>query len=224
MISDTHVRDSVQAELDWDTRVDSRQIGVAVKNGVVTLTGHVSSYLERREAEEAAQAVDGVKAVANDITVDLPLDFKRSDSEVAQTAVDALNFNVAVPANSVKVSVSEGWLTLKGELPTWHQKMAAEQALVSLRGVKGITNNITVRPEISLMRPPISVHDVQKKITEALHRRAQLDATNIRVSAAEGTVTLEGQVDSWRERNQAETAAWQAPGVSNVIDHLTVRP
>jgi len=216
MITDTQVRDDVEAELDWDARIDSRQIGVAVKDGIVTLTGHVSSYAQRREAEEAVQSVEGVKAVANDIKIDLPFDAKRTDAEIAQAALDALAVNVSVPPNTVKISVHDGWITLEGQVPTWHQKDAAEQALVHMRGVRGISNNIEIRPQIS-------VRDVQRKITAALHRRAQLDATKIWVMTSDGTVTLEGQVDSWNERSEAEFAAWQAPGVSEVVDNLVVR-
>lgn len=216
MISDTEVRNNVEAELDWDARVDSRQIGVAVKDGIVTLTGHVSSYAQRRAAEEAAQSVQGVKALANEITIDLTFDAKRTDAEVAQAALDALAANVSVPANAIKLSVNAGWITLEGQVPTWYQKNAAEQALIHMRGVQGISNHIAVQS-------PISVRDVQRKITAALHRRAQVDATKISVIASGDTVTLDGEVDSWEERSAAESAAWQAPGVSKVVDNLVVR-
>jgi osmotically-inducible protein OsmY len=216
MTSDTQVRDSVEAELDWDARVDSRQIGVAVKEGIVTLTGHVGSYAQRRAAEKAAQSVAGVKAVANDIAIDLPFDGKRTDAEIAQAAIDALAMNVSVPPDTVKVVVHNGWITLEGQVSTWYQKSAAEDALIHMRGVTGISNLMTVRPQPS-------VRDVERKITAALHRRAQLDAKHIRVSAKDGTVTLEGEVDSWSERSEAEFAAWQAPGVAKVVDNLSVR-
>ncbi len=216
MISDTEVRDSVEAELDWDARVDSRKIGVAVKDGIVTLTGHVGSYAQRRAAEEAAQSVGGVKAVANDVTIDMPFDGKRTDAEIAQAVIDALSMNVSVPADTIKIAVHDGWITLEGQVPTWYQKSVAENALIHMRGVTGISNHITVRPQPT-------VRDVERKITAALHRRAQLDANNIRVSAKDGTVTLDGQVDSWSERCEAEFAAWQAPGVAKVVDNLAVR-
>ncbi len=216
MISDTQVRDNVQAELDWDASVDSRQIGVAVKDGIVTLTGHVGSYVQRRAAEQVVQAVEGVKAIANDITIDLPFDTKRTDTEIAQAALDALAVNVSVPSNTVKVSVHDGWITLEGQVTTWYQKNAAEEALIHMRGVKGISNNIAIHSQIS-------ARDVQRKITAALHRRAQLDANKIKVTATDGTVTLEGEVESWNERSEAEFAAWQAPGVSKVVDNLVVR-
>lgn len=216
MISDTQLREDVEAELDWDTRVDSRRIGVAVKDGVVALTGHVASYPEQRAAQEAAQSVDGVQAVANDITVELPSEAQCSDSEIAESALIALKLNVAVPANAVKISVHDSWITLEGELASWHQKVAAEEALMALRGVRGITNNIFIRS-------PITARSIQREIKAALHRRAQVDANNIRVTTADGTVTLEGEVDSWGERQSAIDAAWHGPGVSNVIDRLTWR-
>lgn len=216
MISDIQVRDNVEAELDWDARLDSRQIGVAVQDGVVTLTGHVSSYAQRRAAEEATQSVAGVKAVANDITIDLPFDWKRTDAEIAQAAIDALAMNISVPSNTIKITVHDGWITLEGQVPTWYQKTVAEDALIHMRGVRGISNQITVRAQPA-------VRDVERRITAALHRRAQLDANSIHVTAKDGTVTLEGEVDSWSERSEAEFAAWQAPGVAKVVDNLSVR-
>ncbi|HTT06329.1 MAG TPA: BON domain-containing protein [Steroidobacteraceae bacterium] len=216
MISDSQVRDSVEAELDWDARVDSRQIGVAVQDGIVTLTGQVDSYVQRRVAEQAAQSVAGVKAVANDIAINLPFDGKRTDTEIARAAIDVLAINVSVPSNSVKVAVHDGWITLEGEVSTWYQKSVAENALVHMRGVTGISNHITVRKQPS-------VRDVERKIAAALHRRAQLDANSIHVSANDGTVTLQGEVGSWSERSEAEFAAWQAPGVAKVVDNLSVR-
>lgn len=216
MASDTQVRDDVEAELDWDARIDSRRIGVAVKDGIVTLSGHVDSYAQSRAAEQAAQTVLGVKALANEILIDLPSDARHTDAQIAQAALDALAVNVSVPIDAVKITVNAGWITLEGPVSTWYQKNAAEEALVHLRGVQGIRNHIVVRPVIS-------ERNVQRKISAALHRRAQLDATRIRVTASDGTVTLEGEVDSWGERSEAESAAWQAPGVTKVIDHLVVR-
>ena len=216
MTSDIQVRDNVEAELDWDARVDSRQIGVAVQDGIATLTGHVSSYAQRRAAEEAAQSVAGVKAVANEITIDLPFDGKRTDTEIAQAATDALAMNVSVPPGTIKIAVHDGWITLEGQAATWYQKSVAEDAMIHMRGARGISNHITV-----LTRP--AVRDVERKITAALHRRAQLDANSIHVTASDGTVTLDGEVDSWSERSEAEFAAWQAPGVTKVVDNLSVR-
>ena len=215
--SDFELRHDVEAELDWDTRLDSRQVGVAVRNGVVTLSGCVDSYAQREAAEEAAQQVLGVRAVANDILVQLPEAQHRADAEIADAAASALQANVMVPNGSLHLAVADGWITLSGEVLLWHQKRAAEAALVKLPGVRGITNNI-------LVSSSASNGDVRSRIEAAFRRRAQLDARNIVVKSEDGTVTLEGEVHSWFERQQAETAAWQAPGVSQVIDHLQVRP
>lgn len=218
MSNDTQLRHDIEAEFDWDPRFDSRQIGVAVKNGIVSLTGYVSSYAERRAAEEAAQSVAGVKALANDIAIELPSSATRTDAEIAETAIAALKSNVSVPSDDIKLIVRQGWLTLEGQVKMWYQKNAAESAVAGLRGVKGISNNITIRSEAS-------VADVQTQIEDAFRRRAQLDAKKIRVkTTTEGTVTLEGEVPTWQERQQAENAAWQAPGVSHVVDNLSVRP
>lgn len=214
--ADLELRRDVEAELDWDARLDSRQIGVAVKDGVVALSGHVSSYAERRAAEEAAQSVAGVRAVANDMVVELPSAFCRTDAEIAEAAVKGLQLNVAVPTHGIKILVRNGWITLDGELPNWYQKTAVESTLASLPGVKGISNNLSIISRAS-------VNEIQSKIEDAFRRRALLDARDIKIRADEGTVTLEGEVHSWPERQQAEIAAWQAPGVSQVIDNLRVR-
>jgi len=217
MYDDTQLRHDVEAELDWDPRFDSRQIGVAVKNGVVALTGHVGSFSERQAAQEAAQLVAGVKAIANDIAVELAFSEQRSDPELAEDALAALKGNISVPAGDIRLVVRDGWATLGGEVALWYQKSAAETCLAGLRGLKGISNNISIRSKAS-------AGNVQEKIEDAFRRRAQLDAKKITVKTSEGTVTLEGEVRSWLERQQAEIAAWQAPGVSKVIDKLSVRP
>jgi osmotically-inducible protein OsmY len=211
------IRHYVLSELDWDPRFDSRNIGVAVKNGVVALSGHLGSYAERRAAEEAAQSIAGVTAVANDIVIELGFEAKRTDAEVAEAAVGALKGNISVPATDIKLVVRDGWITLDGEVAMWYQKNAAQSALANLRGIKGIINNITIRAFVSAA-------EVKGKIQDAIRRRAHSDAQNIEVKAADGAVTLEGQVSSWADRQQAEMAAWQAPGVSKVIDNLSVRP
>lgn len=214
---DMAIRHDVLAELDWDPRFDSRNIGVAVKNGVVALSGHVGSYAERRAAEEGAQSVAGVTAVANDIIIELAFDAARTDAELAETVVNALKGNISVPMSDIKVVVREGWITLEGQVSMWYQKNAAESALAHLHGVKGIINKIGIRAFASAT-------EVRGKIQDAIRRRAQADAQHIQVKAADGAVTLEGQVSSWADRQQAEMAAWQAPGVSKVIDNLSVRP
>ncbi|HTT06467.1 MAG TPA: BON domain-containing protein [Steroidobacteraceae bacterium] len=216
-INDLQLRHDVEAELDWDSRFDSRQIGVAVKNGVVSLTGHVASYAEKRAAEEAVQSISGVRAIANDIVIELPSCAHRTDAELAEAVIAAMQGNVAVPAERIRVFVRDGWITLEGEVAMWYQKSAAEAAVSSLTGVKGVSNSIAISTYAS-------AEDIRGKIEDAFRRRARLDAQNIRVTATNGMVTLEGEVHSWGERQQAETAAWQAPGVSKVVDNITVCP
>jgi osmotically-inducible protein OsmY len=216
MKTDTQLRHDVEAQLDWDPRFDSQGIGVAVKNGVVALSGHVNSYADRWAAQDATQSVAGVKAIANELAVNLSSDATRSDPEIAEAALHALNANVSVPGTGIKVVVHDGWVTLSGEVSFWFQRDAAERAITHLRGVKGLANDITIKPQAS-------VTNIKAKIEDAFRRHASLDAQKIRVQTAGGTVTLEGEVNSWQERQHAEAAAWAAPGVSMVMDHLSVR-
>lgn len=216
MKTDTQLRHDVEAQLDWDPRFDSQGIGVAVKNGVVALSGHVNSYADRWAAQDATQSVAGVKAIANELAVNLSSDATRSDPEIAEAALHALNANVSVPGTGIKVVVHDGWVTLSGEVSFWFQRDAADRAITHLRGVKGLANDITIKPQAS-------VTNIKAKIEEAFRRHASLDAQKIRVETAGGTVTLEGEVNSWQERQHAEAAAWAAPGVSMVMDHLSVR-
>jgi len=214
--TDTQLRHDVEAQLDWDPRFDSQGIGVAVKNGVVALSGHVNSYADRWAAQDATQSVAGVKAIANELAINLSSDATRSDPEIAEAALHALNANVSVPGSGIKVVVHDGWVTLSGEVSFWFQRDAAERAITHLRGVKGLANDITIKPQAS-------VTNIKAKIEDAFRRHASLDAQKIRVETAGGTVTLEGEVNSWQERQHAEAAAWAAPGVSMVMDHLCVR-
>jgi osmotically-inducible protein OsmY len=217
MKTDTQLRRDVEAQLDWDPRFDSREIGVAVKNGVIALSGHVNSYADRWAAQDAAQSVAGVKAIANELAVNLSTGDQRSDPEIAEAALHALSANVSIPSASIKVVVHDGWVTLDGQVSFWFQKEAADRAITHLRGVRGLANDITIKPTAS-------VADVKAKIEDAFRRHASLDAQKIRVQSADGTVTLEGEVTSWQERQHAEAAAWAAPGVCLVKDHLSVRP
>jgi osmotically-inducible protein OsmY len=217
MKNDLALRHDVLAELDWDPRLDSRNIGVAVKNGVVSLSGHVGSIAERYAAQQAVQSIADVKAVANDIVVELSSDARRSDAEVAEAALSALKNHSSVPATGIRVLVRNGWVSLEGEVALWYQKNAAEGALSTLHGIKGIVNNIHICHHADAT-------DIKKRIEDSLRRRAELDAQNIVVKTSDGTVTLEGYVSSWLERQQAELTAWQAPGVSRVIDNLSMRP
>jgi len=216
MKTDTQLRHDVEAQLDWDPRFDSTGIGVAVKNGVVALSGHVGSYADRWAAQDAAQSVAGVKAIANELMVSLGSDAQRSDPELAEAVLHALNATVSIPSAGIQVVVHDGWVTLSGQVNFWYQREAAERTVTHLRGVKGLANELTIKPQAS-------VADVKAKIEDAFRRHASLDAKRIRVQTADGTVTLEGEVDSWQERQHAEAAAWAAPGVSVVKDHLSVR-
>jgi osmotically-inducible protein OsmY len=217
MKSDHNLRQDIEQELEEDPRVDAREIGVAVKEGIVTLSGHVSSYAERWAAQDAARSIDGVKALANEIEVKLPQGGERSDTEIAQSAMTALRLNISVPADDIKLTVHDGWITLTGQAAFWYQKQTAETTVRNLQGVKGIANEIKVKAQVS--KP-----DIKTRIEQAFRRHAQIDADRIRVKVTDGTVTLEGEVESWRERDEAETAVWAAPGVTSVQDRLVVRP
>jgi osmotically-inducible protein OsmY len=184
-----------------------------VKNGVVTLTGHVGSYTERWRAEEAAKRVYGVAAIVNELDVKLPSE--RTDEDLAAACAAALKGTYSVPADKVKVVVSKGFVELVGEVEWQYQKRAAELAIRDIIGVRGITNNITVKPRVSPT-------DVKQKIEDALKRSAELDARRISVDTSDGTVILRGSVRAWVERQEAEQAAWAAPGVTAVQNQITI--
>jgi osmotically-inducible protein OsmY len=214
-MSDIGLRQSVLDELEFDPVVEASKIGVAVDNGVVTLTGHVGSYAEKVAAERIAQRVRGVRAVAQEIEVRYPSDKKSADDEVAQRAAKILEWDSTVPFGKVKIKVERGYVTLSGEVEWQFQRRAAEDAVRKLSGLSGVLNTISVRPRVD----PINV---KHHIEDALRRNAELEADAIRVTASGGRVTLEGKVRTWRERGVAETAAWAAPGVVTVDDQLTV--
>lgn len=213
---DIDLRKDVIEELDWDPSIDARTIGVSIEEGIVGLTGHVTSYAEKVNAEKIVKRVHGVVGVANDIEVALPMNAERTDLDVARSAVKALDWNVSVPKERVIAAVSKGWVTLDGEVEWYFQKRAAEEAVRNLAGVRGVTNKITVKSRIA------RAQDVKMKIEAALHRNAELDAKRITVEATDGKVTLSGTVRSWIEREDAVNAAWSAPGVTNVVDHIHI--
>lgn len=216
MKTDTQLMSDVQAGLDWDPSFDNRGIVVAVKDAVVTLAGYVSSYADKWAAERAAKSVAGVRALANDIEVKLGTAAQRPDKDIAEAAANTLRSNVSVPASEIKVIVNDGWITLEGKLSLWYQKNAAENAVRSLWGVKGISNNIELKPQAR-------AGDVESKIQQAFHRHATLDANKVNVAVTDGSVTLTGEVSSWYEHDEAAQAAWAAPGVTRVQNMLSVR-
>jgi osmotically-inducible protein OsmY len=215
MKSDLQLHKDVAEELRWDPRVTEAEIGVAAKGGVVTLTGNVDTFAQKYAAEKAVERVTGVRAFAEELKVRPAGLFVRDDTEVAHSAINALSWNIEVPAEKITAKVENGWITLKGEVNWNYQKVAAERAVRYLRGVKGISNLIDVKPKAS----PV---EVKSKIEAALKRNAELDAKAISVETSDGKVTLKGQVRSWAERADAEHAAWAAPGVKEVDDRLTV--
>ena len=217
MRSDEEIKRDVEQELRWDPDIDATDIAVAVKNGVVTLTGFVRSYSDKWEAERAAKRVDGVLGVVNDLEVRLPNIDERPDPEIARDAVMALKHQLPFSYENIKVIVKNGWITLEGEVEWNYQREAAEAAVRRVRGVKGITNKIELRP----MVPPT---DIKRKIEEAFRRSAELDAQRITVETRGGEIILRGTVRSWAEREEAERAAWAAPGVTKVTNLITVSP
>ena len=214
MKSDLEVRQDVERELAWDPRIDAANIAVAAKQGVVTLTGQVRNFIEKWEAEDAAKRVAGGIGIANDLEVTL-VGPAVSDTDLAERVSMALQWNAAVPADAIKAVVSDGWVTLEGSVQWYHQKAAAEDAVRSLHGVRGVTNLISIDN-------PVDPQDLSGRISEALTRNAHIDARNVTVRAEGHTVVLEGSVRTWAEREEAEKAAWAAPGVTSVENRLVV--
>jgi osmotically-inducible protein OsmY len=212
---DDEVRDSVLLELKWDPKITSSDIGIAVRHGVVTISGFGSSYCEKDAAEKAVKRVYGVRGVANDLQVRVATE--RTDPEIARDAVQALESHVSIPGDRIKVSVKQGHVTLEGDVDWQYQRLFAESTVKKLKGVVDITNDIEVKPLVS----PTSV---KSQIEESLRRSADIDASRISVEIEDGTVKLYGSVHAWTEREKAEHAAWSAPGATKVENNITVNP
>ena len=216
MKTDLDLQRDVIAELEWEPALSGQEIGVAVKDGVVTLSGTVLNYAKKFKAERAAERVHGIKAVALDLNVKIPTSSMRTDTEIAHAALNALKWDVEVPDDKITLRVEDGRVLLEGEVDWQYQRAAAERAVRNLAGVKSVGNLISVKPK------HVSPFDVSAKITEAFKRSAEVDSSKVNVESLDGKVILKGFVRSWAERRDAENAAWSAPGVTQVEDRLAV--
>ncbi|RUW86905.1 BON domain-containing protein [Mesorhizobium sp. M7A.F.Ca.US.010.02.1.1] len=212
---DLTLRQNILDELEFEPSIDAAHIGVAVDGGIVTLTGHVSSFWEKTAAENVVKRVKGVKGLAEEIEVRLVGQKGTADDEIAKRAVDAVTWNVSIPRDKVQVKVRDGWITLTGKLEWQYQKNAAADAVRGLAGVVGVANQIEISPRAS-------VPDIKKRIENALKRDAETEAQAIRVNVLDGKVTLDGKVRAWSERQAAERAAWSSPGVRTVDDRISI--
>ena len=214
-MSDRTLKLAVEDELTWEPSIDAEHIGVTAEDGVVTLTGHVGSYTEKIMAERAAKRVKGVRAIAQEIDIRLPNDKKTSDDQIAKRALDIIAWDSTIPKDKVQVKVQGGFVTLSGEVDWHYQRTDAEYAVRKLEGIKGLSNEIKVKPRVQ-------ASDVKHRIESALKRNAEWEAGSIKVSVLDGRVTLDGKVKALYERDLAERTAWSAPGVISVEDHISI--
>jgi osmotically-inducible protein OsmY len=216
-MTDKEIQQAVLRELDWEPQVTSTDIGVAAHDGVVALSGFVANYSVKYHAEKAAKRVYGVKAVANDLEVKPVGGDERTDPDIARAAVNALEQRTTVPHDRIKLTVRDGWVTLEGDVDWKFQSEASEAVVRDIRGVKGLSNLLKVKAHVSAAQ-------VKSQIEDALRRSAELDARRIQVQATDSRIILRGNVRAWVEREEAERAAWRAPGVSSVENHIAILP
>lgn len=216
MKSDAVLRDEIIDELNWEPSVDSSKIGVTVKDGIVTLSGTVPSFIEKTDAEKAVKRVDGVKAVVENIDVKLKTKSVRTDEEIAEVALKNLRWNTNVPADKIILKVENGWITLEGEVLWNYQREAAKTAIKGLIGVKGVNNFIRVQSKVQ-------PENLREKIKASFVRNASIDADNVRVEVTGNKAILKGSVQSWAEKKQAERTVWAAPGIFEVENKLEIK-
>ena len=213
MKKDIEIQEDVISQLKWEPFLKASDIGVVVKNGIVTLSGTVANYSQKLAAERAAKKVTGVRGIAEDIQIGVSPIFRKNDTEIAESVLNALKWHSAVPEEKVKVKVEDGIVTLEGEVEWEYQRSSAKDAVDHLLGVRNVVNNISVKPKVS-------VADIKNKISAAFHRTATIDADRISVEVIGNKVILEGKVRSYAEKEDAMDAAWAAPGITTVENNL----
>lgn len=213
--TDTELQKDVMSELKYDPSVKVSDIGVIAKNGTVTLNGYATSYNEKWEAVHATKRVAGVKAIADDIQIQLPASYHRTDTDIAAAAINQIEWSTTIPNGTVQATVRDGWITLDGEVEWWYQKNAAGGLVKQMAGVKGVTNSISISPKVAK-------HEVETDIKSAFKRSAMLDAQHIRVETSGNNVILHGQVRNYSEYDEAERVAWSEPGVFSVENRIAV--
>jgi osmotically-inducible protein OsmY len=215
MNGDSELQNKIVQELAWEPSVDARHITVTAKNGIVTLSGYVEQYSDKTHAERAVERMHGVRALINQIELELPGSLHRNDLEIVESALTALGLNTLIPTDRVKIVAQSGWLTLEGSVDWQYQRMAAEDTVRTIRGIKGISNQITIQAE-GLKA------DIKDKIRSALVRSARLDSSQIAIDIAGSKAILSGNVRSWSERHEAEAATWAAPGIAAVENNIVI--